>query len=161
YLMTVFTLSHGTSALGYAREDFLLLQMLGILLFAAGIPLAAVYGDRWGTVRTMLLATLLIFVFGLPFQPPFQPGPPWQVGLFLMGLTYGPCGTMLAGLYPVQVRYTGASLSFNLAGILGAAPAPYAATWLAGRFGIGAVGGYLCATAAVTALALWMIARRK
>lgn len=167
YLMTVFTLSHGTSVLGYAREDFLLLQMLGILFFAAGIPLAAVYGDRWGTVRTMLLATLLIFVFGLLFQPLFQSGHPWQVllflalGLFLMGLTYGPCGTMLAGLYPVQVRYTGASLSFNLAGILGAAPAPYAATWLAGRFGIAAVGGYLCATAAVTALALWMIARRK
>ncbi len=167
YLMTVFTLSHGTSVLGYAREDFLLLQMLGILFFAAGIPLAAVYGDRWGTVRTMLLATLLIFVFGLLFQPLFQSGHPWQVllflalGLFLMGLTYGPCGTMLAGLYPVQVRYTGASLSFNLAGILGAAPAPYAATWLAGRFGIAAVGGYLCATAVVTALALWMIARRK
>ena len=80
----------------------------------------------------MLLATLAIFVFGLLFQPLFQAAHLWQVvgflslGLFLMGLTYGPCGTMLASLYPVQVRYTGASLSFNLAGILGAAPAPYA-----------------------------------
>ena len=45
-----------------------------------------------------------------------------------MGLTYGPCGTFLAEIYPVEVRYTGASLSFNLAGILGAAPAPYLAT---------------------------------
>jgi hypothetical protein len=114
----------------------------------------------------MLWATLAIFVFGLLFKPLFQAAHPWQVlgflslGLFLMGLTYGPCGTMLASLYPVQVRYTGASLSFNLAGILGAAPAPYAATWLAGRFGVGAVGGYLCATALATALALWAIQRR-
>ena len=66
---------------------------------------------------------------------------------------------MLASLYPVQVRYTGASLSFNLAGILGAAPAPYAATWLAGKFGIAAVGGYLCGTALLTALALLAIRR--
>ncbi|WP_293706747.1 MFS transporter [Stenotrophomonas sp. UBA7606] len=167
YLMTVFTLGHGTSALHYAREDFLLLQMVGILFFAAGIPLAALYGDRYGTVKAMLWATLGIFLFGLLFQPLFQAGHPLQVllflslGLFLMGLTYGPCGTMLASLYPVQVRYTGASLSFNLAGILGAAPAPYAATWLAGRFGIAAVGGYLCATAVVTGLALLAIGRRQ
>ncbi len=166
YLMTVFTLGYGTSVLGYGREQFLLLQMVGILFFAAGIPLAALHGDRHGTIRTMLWATLAIFVFGLLFKPLFQAAHPWQVlgflslGLFLMGLTYGPCGTMLASLYPVQVRYTGASLSFNLAGILGAAPAPYAATWLAGRFGVGAVGGYLCVTALATALALWAIQRR-
>lgn len=167
YLMTVFTLGYGTSALGYPREEFLLMQMVGILFFAAGIPLAALYGDRSSTVKAMGLATLAIFAFGLLFQPLFQAGHPWQVllflslGLFLMGLTYGPCGTMLASLYPVQLRYTGASLSFNLAGILGAAPAPYAATWLAGKFGIAAVGGYLCATAAVTGLALWAISRRQ
>ena len=167
YLMTVFTLGYGTKTLDYAREDFLLLQMVGILFFAAGIPLAARYGDRQGTVKAMLLASVAIFVFGLLFQPLFQAGHPVLVllflslGLFLMGLTYGPCGTMLASLYPVQVRYTGASLSFNLAGILGAAPAPYVATWLAGKFGIAAVGGYLCATALATALALWAIGRRQ
>ncbi|MCW4453797.1 MHS family MFS transporter [Flavobacterium sp. MXW15] len=166
YLMTVFTLGYGTSTLGYDREAFLMLQMLGILFFAGGIPLAAIYGDRRGTVTAMLFATAAIFVFGLLFAPLFQAGHPLQVlaflalGLFLMGLTYGPCGTMLAGLYPVQVRYTGSSLSFNLAGILGAAPAPYAATWLAERHGLAAVGYYLCATAALTALALLAIGRR-
>jgi len=81
------------------------------------------------------------------------------LGLFLMGLTYGPCGTFLAEIYPVQVRYTGASLSFNLAGILGAAPAPYVATWLAGRFGLVAVGYYLCLTAVITILALLAMGR--
>jgi len=167
YLMTVFALSYGTSTLGYTRENFLLLQMIGVVFFALGIPVTARLADRRGTVYMMLLATLLIFGFGLLFQPLFQAAHPLAVllflslGLFLMGLTYGPCGTMLAGLYPVQVRYTGASLSFNLAGILGAAPAPYVATWLAGRFGIAAVGGYLCVTAMITALALWVISRRQ
>ena len=60
YLMTVFTLGYGTSVLGYSREQFLLLQMVGILFFAAGIPLSAMYGDRWGTRRTMIVASGLI-----------------------------------------------------------------------------------------------------
>jgi len=165
YLMTVFTLGHGTTVLGYSREQFLLLQMVGILFFAAGIPLSARYGDRWGTRRTMIVASGLILGFGVLFAPLFQAGHPWLVvaflalGLFLMGLTYGPCGTFLAEIYPVQVRYTGASLSFNLAGILGAAPAPYVATWLAGRFGLVAVGYYLCLAAAVTIVALLALGR--
>ncbi len=166
YLMTVFTLGYGTTVLHYSREQFLLMQMVGILFFAAGIPLSALYGDRWGTRRTMIVATGLILGFGVVFAPLFQAGSPWMViaflslGLFLMGLTYGPCGTFLAEIYPVQVRYTGASLSFNLAGILGAAPAPYVATWLAERFGLLAVGYYLCVTALVTLLALLAMSRR-
>jgi len=166
YLMTVFTLGYGTTVLHYAREDFLLLQMAGILFFAAGIPLSARYGDRWGTRRTMIVASGLILAFGVLFAPLFKAGSPWMVlvflslGLFLMGLTYGPCGTFLAEIYPVQVRYTGASLSFNLAGILGAAPAPYVATWLAERFGLVAVGYYLCLTALVTIVALLAMGRR-
>lgn len=166
YLMTVFTLGYGTTTLGYSREAFLLLQMVGVLFFAAGIPLAALLADRYGVAKVLLRSTLLIALFGLLFAPLFQQGHPLLVliflalGLFLMGLSYGPCGTLLANLYPVQVRYTGASLSFNLAGILGAAPAPYAATWLAGNYGIAAVGGYLALSAFVTMLALAWIARK-
>jgi len=76
------------------------------------------------------------------------------VGLGLMGLTYGPLGTVLSELFPTEVRYTGSSLTFNLAGIFGASLAPYAATWLATRFGLGAVGYYLSAAAALTILGL-------
>ena len=166
YLMTVFALGHGTAVLGYSREQFLLLQMVGILFFAAGIPISARYGDRWGTRRTMIVASGLIVAFGVLLAPMFTAGSPWMVlaflslGLFLMGLTYGPCGTFLAEIYPVEVRYTGASLSFNLAGILGAAPAPYLATWLAERFGLVAVGYYLCIAALVTICALLALQRR-
>ena len=53
-----------------------------------------------------------------------------NIGFALMGLTYGPLGTCLAERFPTAVRYTGASVAFNLAGILGASIAPYLATWL-------------------------------
>jgi fucose permease len=53
------------------------------------------------------------------------------------------------------VRYTGASLAFNLAGIFGASFAPYIATWLAGHYGLQAVGLYLAVAAAITLAALF------
>ncbi|ADV27917.1 metabolite transport protein [Pseudoxanthomonas suwonensis 11-1] len=166
YLMTVFALSWGTSALGYGREQFLLLQMVGVLCFAATIPLSAVYADRFGRRRAMIVATVGIILFGLLFKPLFGAGSAWQVllflcvGLGLMGMTYGPCGTILAEMFPTPVRYTGASLAFNLAGILGASPAPYIATRLAGDHGIAAVGGYMAGMATLTLLALLLVPRK-
>ncbi len=160
YLMTVFTLSWGTSQLGYARGEFLQLQMVGVLFFALTIPLSAWLADRHGALRVLLLASILIAAFGLLFGPLFAAGSPFAVltllalGLALMGLTYGPLGTALAGRFPTAVRYTGASLAFNLAGIFGASLAPYIATWLAGHYGIAAVGYYLFGAATITILAL-------
>ncbi len=166
YLMTVFALSWGTSALGYPRDTFLWLQMLGVLFFAATIPLAAVYADRHGRRRSMMLATAAIAVFGLSMERLFVPDDLVATGLFLvlglglMGLTYGPVGTLLAEQFPARVRYTGASLAFNLSGIFGASLAPYAATWLAGHYGLGSVGLYLAGASVLTLAALWSIPKR-
>ena len=76
------------------------------------------------------------------------------VGLSLMGLTYGPLGTVLSELFPTAVRYTGSSLTFNLAGIFGASLAPYIATWLASNYGLQYVGYYLTVAAALTLVGL-------
>jgi metabolite-proton symporter len=163
YLMTVFALSWGTSKLGYSREHFLLLQMLGVLFFAFTIPLAALYADRFGRRNAMITATVLIIAFGFVFAPLLESGTTLGVlaflaiGLGAMGLTYGPCGTILAEMFPTAVRYTGASLAFNMAGILGASPAPYIATRLAEEHGLSAVGWYLSAAGVLTLLALLVV----
>lgn len=160
YLMTVFTLSWATSALGYTRRQFLILQMFGVLFFALGIPISALIADRRGRYAMLIAATLGIIVFGLTFAPLFGSGSVsavltfLAVGLALMGLTYGPLGTTLTELYPTAVRYTGASLSFNLAGIIGASLAPYIATWLAIHYGLAYVGYYLSSAGLVTLIAL-------
>jgi metabolite-proton symporter len=161
YLMTVFALSWGTQALGFARKDFLLLQMFGVLFFAIMIPVSAVLADRRGCRAVLMVATAAIGAFGLAFAPLFGSGSVLGVGTFmalglaLMGFTYGPLGAALAQLFPTAVRYTGASLAFNLAGILGASLAPYIATSLAGRYGLAFVGYYLSSAAVLTFVALW------
>jgi MFS family permease len=78
------------------------------------------------------------------------------IGLGLMGLTYGPLGTVLSELFPTAVRYTGSSLTFNLAGIFGASLAPYIATWLANNYGLHYVGYYLTAAALLSLAGLMM-----
>src|SRR5690606_27149678 len=146
YLMTVFALSWGTSKLGYSREHFLLLQMLGVLCFALTIPLSARYAVRHGRRHAMIPRAVLVIAYA--FAPLLGSGSGWGVLAFLalgfgaMGLTYGPCGTILAEMFPTAVRYTGASLAFNAAGILGASPAPYIATRLGERYGLASVGWY-------------------
>ncbi len=166
YLMTVFTLSWGTTQLGFERQQFLIMQIIGVLFFAAMIPFSAVVADRLGRIRMLIYATLAIMLFGLAFGPLFAAGGTFMVtlllclGLACMGLTYGPLGTALSEQFPTAVRYTGASMAFNLAGILGGSLAPYIATWLAVNFGIAAVGYYLVAAGALTLGALLIIGRR-
>ncbi len=167
YLMTVFALSWATSQLGFARQQFLLLQMIGVLFFAAGIPVAALFADRYGRRLAMVLASIAIVAFGLGYAALFASGGMGGallflvIGMFITGLTYGPCGTLLAEMFPTPVRYTGASLAFNLAGIFGASLAPYVAMRLAKDYGLAYVGYYLSAAAVLTLLALWWVPRER
>jgi metabolite-proton symporter len=165
YLMTVFTLSWGTSKLGYTRQEFLVLQMIGVLFFGLTIPAAGWLADRISPRRILIIASIGMAAYGLAFAPLLQAGQPGSVllclalGLGLMGVGYGPLGAALASLFPTAVRYTGASLTFNLAGIIGASLTPYAATWLATRYGLAAVGYYLSIAALLTLGALLLLRR--
>jgi MFS family permease len=154
YLMTVFALSWGTTALGFSRPAFLKVELASMVVFAAGIPLGGLLAER-GRRRTLLAVSAAIALFGLVLGPLFEAGRAGAVatmfvGLGLMGITYGPLGTALSELFPTAVRYTGSSLTFNLAGIFGASLAPYAATYLATSYGLRYVGYYLSVAALLT-----------
>ena len=161
YLMTVFALSWGTTVLHYSRGRFLLIQLFGILFFALTIPASALLAER-GRRPVMIGVTVLIALFGLVLAPLFLAGTVgvvtmMVVGLTLMGLTYGPLGTVVSELFPTAVRYTGSSLAFSMAGILGASLAPYIATWLGKNYGLHYVGFYLTASAVVTLFGLLLV----
>ena len=165
YLMTVFTLAWGTSALGFTREAFLRIQLVGVGCFAATIPISAALAER-GRRRVLIAATVAIALYGLVMAPIFVAGTAGAIatlaiGLGLMGLTYGPLGTVLSELFPTSVRYTGSSLTFNLAGIFGASLAPYIATWLANTYGLQYVGYYLTGAALLSLVGLLMTRETK
>lgn len=166
YLMTVFALSWATTAMGFTRADILPIQLIGVLFFGAGIPISALAADKFGQLRVLIVTSIAIAVFGLVIAPLFAGGLSgllifFALGFWLMGCTYGPLSAVMARPFRTAVRYTGASMAFNLAGIAGASVAPYAATWLARSYGVGSVGLYLTITAIVTALALFGMTKLK
>ncbi|ATP85912.1 MFS transporter [Acinetobacter baumannii] len=167
YLTTVFALNWGTTKLGYARGEFLELQLFATLCFAAFIPLSAIFAEKFGRKATSIGVCIAAAIFGLFFSSMLESGNTLIVFLFLctglaiMGLTYGPIGTVLSEIFPISVRYTGSALTFNLAGIFGASFAPLIATKLAETYGLYAVGYYLTAASLLSLIAFLLIRETK
>ncbi|WP_328353345.1 MHS family MFS transporter [Mycobacterium sp. NBC_00419] len=176
YIVTTWALSYGTgkrppdgTGLGFGYVEFLRLQLISVLFFAALIPVAGRLADIFGRRRTLLVITAAIMVYGAAFGFLLAPerasdGAMLQflvIGMALMGLTFGPMSAVLPELFPTNVRYTGSGIAYNVASILGAAVAPFIATWLATSYGVGWVGVYLMAAAALTFIALLVMRETK
>ncbi|WP_350315627.1 MHS family MFS transporter [Pectobacterium aroidearum] len=164
YIMTVYSMTYGTSpvpkGLGFSRNSFLLMLMIAVIGFGLMVPVAGYLADAFGRRKTMITITCLMIVFAMLF--PYMLGSGNQalvmgflvLGLSIMGLTFGPMGALLPELFPTEVRYTGASFSYNVSSILGASVAPYVAAWLTANYGLFYVGVYLAAMASLTLIAL-------
>lgn len=196
YLMTTFTLTFGTApatleaakaaaskagkpmtkaamdafvpGLGYGRNDFLIMLIVGVVFFGIFTLAAGPLAEKYGRRKTLLVVTAAIFVFGFAFVPLFDGGFAGTLGLLiigftLMGLTFGPMGALLPELFPANVRYTGSAVSYNLSSILGAAVAPFIAValWQAAHGSPVLVGVYLSAMAVLTLIALFLMKETK
>ena len=163
YLANVFALGWATNSLGFGRRPFLVMQLIAVVFFGAVIPFTGMAADRIGGRNMMIVATVVIIAFGFAFQPLFGSHDTAKVLAFLIlgfglsGLSYGPLGSALATMFPTAVRYTGTSLTFNIAGILGASLAAPLATWLATHYGLAYVGYYLSVAGLITLIALLFI----
>jgi metabolite-proton symporter len=186
YLMTTYTLTYGTTpatadaarsaasaagrtfnsnafveGLGYSRNNFLIMLIVGVVFFGIFTLVSGPLAEKFGRRRTLIWVTVGIIVFGLLFVPLFGGGFAGVmalliVGFTLMGLTFGPMGSVLPELFPANVRYTGSAISYNVSSILGAAVAPFIAValWQAAGGSPVLVGVYLSAMGAITLVAL-------
>lgn len=176
YLVNTWTLSYGISArppkgngLGIGYMNFLQMQLISVLFFAALLPVVGKLADRFGRRSTLLVSTLALMAYGVAFGPLLAVGHATHasvltfliIGMSLMGFSFGPMSAVLPELFPTNVRYTGSGIAYNLASILGAAVAPFIATWLAASYGVGWVGCYLSASALVTLVALLFMRETK
>ena len=163
YIATVFVLGFATTTLGLPRQTVLGVQLGGILFMAGGILLAGWLSDVWSPRASLLIGCVGAFGVALLLAPLVEGGTTGGLFLFLalaltcMGFAYGPLGAFLPGLFPAKVRYTGASLTFNVGGILGGGLTPYVAQMLAMDGGLAPVGLYLAATAVISGVALLAI----
>ena len=160
YLATAFALGYGTTNLGYSRTTFLEIQLAAILFMPIGTLIAGYLSDKYDPRRVLIIGCICAIASGVILAPMMGSGSLFvvflfiSIALFVMGLVYGPLGSWLPGLFPARVRYTGASLAFNVGGILGGALAPMLAQIFADRGGLPLVGVYLGVASLISLIAL-------
>ena len=136
YVVTVFSVSYGVAQLGLPQTTMLYCVMIGVVGMGIGVPLFAALSDRVGRRNLALFSTAGLGLWAFPtFWLVDTRNPVWislafAVGLFLLAAMYGPLGAFFSELFGTRVRYSGASLSFALASVLGGALAPIIAVQL-------------------------------
>jgi metabolite-proton symporter len=163
YTATVFCLSYGTTNLGIARPDFLLMLCVAVIMMAIATPISALLSDKFGRRPVLLISSLLAIMAGFAMNRLLGDAAIVNITvllsllLFLMGATFAPMGAFLPEQFPVAVRYTGAGLAYQLGGILGASFAPSISQWLTIKGGLPWVGLYVSAMATISFIAVWMM----
>jgi MFS family permease len=166
YLSTAFALGYGVTTLGRSRETFLQVQLGAILFLAAGIVAAGYAADASNARRVLMIGCVGTVVVGACMGALVGSGSlalvwAWlSAALFVMGFVYGPLGAFLPSLFPPRVRYTGASMVFNVGGILGGGLTPVIAQTLANQGGLTLVGGYLAAAGTLSLIGLFTLKAR-
>ena len=159
YIGSAYLLSYNVKVLKIPFLDAREIQIVGSVLFGIFIPIAGKLAERFGRREVLIATTVLIGIFSFFLNGLMTSGEGAifvfaMIAMALMGMTYGLIGTALAAPFPTNVRYTGSSITFNLAGIFGASLAPYAATWLQVNYGMAYVGYYLGAAAVITLICI-------
>ncbi len=163
YIATAFALGYGTTTLAIPRETFLQIQLVAILFMAGGIVVAGYWSDAATPRLVLAIGCALSIATGFLIGPMMGGGDLLLIGIFLsilllmMGFVYGPLGAWLPGLFPARVRYTGASVAFNVGGVIGGGFTPVAAQALAQQGGLPLVGVYLSAAAGLSFVALLLL----
>jgi MFS family permease len=166
YMATAFLMGYGTIALGYERNQLLLVEIAAIAFMALGIGVSGYCSDRFTPRGTLIVGCITIVLLAGPLMAPMMlSGSIVTVFVYLslalscMGLAYGPLGAWLPSLFPARVRYTGVSIAFHVATIIGGGVAPYFSQNMAQSGGLVPVGHYLSACGAVSLIGL-LLARR-
>ena len=163
YTASVFCLSYGTKTLSIGRADFLLMLCIAVIFMAVITPISASLSDKFGRKPVLLVGCFFAMLAGFTLGPLMASGSMFQITLFLsialllMGATFAPMGAFLPEQFPVRVRYTGAGLSYNLGGILGASSAPFLSQLLVDNGGLVWVGYYVSAMAFVSFIAVMLM----
>ena len=143
YLFTAFVFVYGTVKLNIQRDFLLTAVLTASTLSFISIPLFGHLSDRIGRKRVYLSGAALTAVFGFIYFALLNTRALGFVFLAIVlsliphDMLYGTQAALIAESFPSRLRYSGASLGYQLASVIAGGPAPLIATWLFARYGSG------------------------
>src|SRR6266513_1182929 len=161
YIFTAFVFAYGVGTLKLPR-DFLLVAVLSASVVSfVSIPLFGLISDLIGRTKMYMLGAIVTAVFGFIYFGMLGSGSRTLIFLAIVlsliphDMLYGPQAALIAESFKGRVRYSGASLGYQLASVIAGGPAPFIAAWLFARYHSAyAIGGYIAACGVVSMLAV-------
>jgi metabolite-proton symporter len=163
YLFTAFVFAYGTTTLGIGRDFLLVAVLTASVVSFVSIPLFGHLSDRFGRKRVYLLGAITTGVFGFVYFAMLDTRSPALVFLAVVlsliphDMMYGPQAALIAECFTGRLRYSGASLGYQLASVIAGGPSPLIATWLLSKYGSGyAIAWFVlvCALISIAAAAM-------
>lgn len=165
YILIGFVLAYGTDPGGAAltRDEMLFAVLLASALQVPTQFMAAAYSDRHGRRGIFMLGAVLTGAWAFALFPLIDTGNFWLIvvgisgGLMFLGMMYGPQAAFFTELFSTEVRYSGASLGYQVGAILGGAFAPTIATILWTEYAIVWVSVYIAIASLLSLISVVML----
>ena len=164
YIYTAFVFTYGTRVLGVPRELLLAALLTGSVLSFFTIPFSGYLSDRIGRKRMYMIGAATTGVFGFIYFALLNTAIPGWVFLAVIlsliphNMMYGPQAALIAESFTGRLRYSGASLGYQLASVIAGGPAPLIAAWLFAQYGSGyAIAAYILFCAILSLISTAML----
>jgi MFS family permease len=167
YIFTAFVFSYGSDTLHIDRDFLVTAVLAASALSFVSIPVFGHLSDRLGRKRVYMMGAILTGIYGFIYFPLLDTTVPGLVFLAIVlsliphDILYGPQAALIAESFPAHLRYSGASLGYQLSSVIAGGPAPLVAAWLLGRYHSGmAIAIFILASAIVTLLSTMALTDR-
>ena len=160
YIFTAFIFAYAVNTLKMDRNFILAAVMAAAVVSFVTIPLSGHISDRIGRRKMYLIGVVATGLFGFLYFGMVDTAIPSAVFIAIVlsliphDIQYGPQAALIAKSFTPRLRYSGASLGYQLASIIAGGPAPLIATWLFATYQTGyAIAIYIAACAVISAVA--------
>ncbi|HKT17751.1 MAG TPA: MFS transporter [Stellaceae bacterium] len=164
YIFTAFIFAYGTNALHVSRDLLLIAVLVASCVSFVSIPLSGHFSDRIGRKNMYLLGVVTVAVFGFIYFGLLDTMSPILIFIAIVlsliphDMQYGPQAALIAESFTGRLRYSGASLGYQLASVIAGGPAPLIATWLFATYKSGmAIAFYILFNAVISFIATLML----
>jgi MFS family permease len=160
YIFTAFVFSYGVTTLKMSRDLLLTAVMAASVLSLITVPLAGHLSDRFGRRHVYMWGAALTGLYGFLYVALLNTTQPVLVfvAIFLSliphDIMYGPQAALIAECFPGRLRYSGASIGYQLASVIAGGPAPLIVAWLLAEYKSGwVIAGFVLVCAVISLIA--------